>query len=150
MADLAKLQEHLATMLSIADANPALAPHLAEPIRLTQQGIRRFVPPPTINIPALQATVINMGPLEEGTVMVDFQGERSHDRYYTEEEYDTLPAPKLNPVTRVPILPGQVTYYTAHLDPSLPVVNIGGRRRRVRSTRRRRGKMSYTRLSRKR
>jgi len=71
-----------------------------------------------------------MMPITDGMDMVDFHGEFGHQRYYPVVVYNSL-NPKLNPITRQPILPGDVTFYTARVPAS------GGRRRRTRKTKRR-------------
>lgn len=102
------------------------------------------VPPrpwPQRNIPPNTNDLVHQFPITENMDMVDFHGEYGFGRYYTVEVYDALHLPKLNPMTRRPILPGDVQYYTAHI-----AEPIGGRRRRrhtkkskrrVRKTRRR-------------
>jgi hypothetical protein len=62
--------------------------------------------------------------ITEGMDMVDFHGEYGYGRYYPLEVYNDLHDPKLNPMTRRPILPGDLQFYTAHIVPA------GGRRRR--------------------
>lgn len=90
------------------------------------------LPPPTVNIPEGQADLIMFDEIPEGTRMADFHGERARGRFYTEQTYRSLD-PKRNPSTRKTILPSEVTLYTAHLDPSLPVQKVigGGKRRKT-------------------
>lgn len=87
-------------------------------------------PWPQRNIPANTDDTIHMMPITDGMDMVDFHGEFGHQRYYPVVVYNSL-NPKLNPITRQPILPGDVTFYTARVPAS------GGRRRRTRKTKRR-------------
>jgi hypothetical protein len=61
--------------------------------------------------------------IEEGMDMVDFHGEYGYGRHYPLEVYNEL-RPRNNPMTRRPILPTDVQFYTAHIVPA------GGRRRR--------------------
>ena len=101
------------------------------------------IPPedtPEIKIPAGQEDVISMTPIPDGTLMVDFHGERAKHRYYTEATYRAI-IPKKNPYTRQTIEPNQVTRYIAKLDSTIPVQEAGRRKtrkykRRARKTRR--------------
>jgi hypothetical protein len=86
-------------------------------------GPRRPRPWPQRNIPAGTNDIVNQDTITEGMDMVDFHGEYGFDRHYPVEVYDAL-HPKLNPMTRRPILPSDLQYYTAHIAPA------GGRRRR--------------------
>jgi hypothetical protein len=86
-------------------------------------------PWPQRNIPPNTDDLINAMPITEGMDMVDFHGEYGYGRYYPVEVYDAL-VPKQNPMTRRPILPAEVQYYTAHIAPP------GGRRKTKKSKRR--------------
>ena len=88
-------------------------------------------PPPQRNIPPNSDDIVYAMPITEGMNMVDFHGEYGYGRYYPVELYNALRLPKLNPMTRRPILPAEVQYYTAHIDPP------GGRRRKTRKSNRR-------------
>jgi hypothetical protein len=90
---------------------------------------------PEIKIPAGQEDVISMTAIPDGTLMVDFHGERAKHRYYTEATYRAI-IPKKNPYTRQTIEPNQVTRYIAKLDSTLPVQEAG-RRRKTRKYKRR-------------
>jgi hypothetical protein len=142
MEDRVQLQQQLDILLDIQRMNPGLGQQLKTAINFLEKQLS-----PVINIPSGQEDLISFDPIEEGTLMVDFHGEREFGRFYTKESYESMD-PKLSPSSRREILPEEVTKYIAHLDPSLPThPTHGGKRKR---TRRRRGKMSYTRLSRKR
>ena len=86
--------------------------------------------PPQRNIPPGSQDVVYAMPITEGMNMVDFHGEYGYGRYYPVELYNALRLPKLNPMTRRPILPAEVQYYTAHIAPP------GGRRKTRKSNRR--------------
>jgi len=89
--------------------------------------VRVVVPPkpwPQRNIPPDTDDLVNQMPITEGMDMVDFHGEYGFGRYYPLEVYNDLHLPKLNPITRRQILPGDLLFYTAHIVPA------GGRRRR--------------------
>ena len=81
-------------------------------------------PWPQRNIPPDTDDLVNQMPITEGMDMVDFHGEYGYGRYYPLEVYNDLHVPKLNPITRRQILPGDLQFYTAHIAPA------GGRRRR--------------------
>jgi hypothetical protein len=87
---------------------------------------------PQRNIPPNTNDLVNQYPITEGMDMVDFHDEYGFGRYYPVDVYDALHLPKLNPMTRRPILPGDLQYYTAHI-----AEPIGGRRRRTKKSRRR-------------
>jgi hypothetical protein len=105
------------------------------------------VPLQVINIPDGQEDAITLAPIPDGTRMVDFHGEKERHRYYTEATYNSLKKPekkpyKENPYTRQPILPADLTRYTAKLDSTMKVQEAGRRKtrkhkRRARKTRRR-------------
>jgi hypothetical protein len=88
-------------------------------------------PLPARDIPVGSVNVVTQDEADvvEGTIMADFHGEYGYGRYYTRDTYMGLVNPKLNPMTRRPILPADVTFYTAHL-----VVAAGGRRRKSRKS----------------
>ena len=89
-------------------------------------------PPAVINIPQGQEDIITFEPIPDGTRMVDFHDERlKYNRYYTEETLKNLNGK--NPYQHKPILPTDVTKYTARLDPTMPVQEAGRRRRKVTS-----------------
>ena len=95
-------------------------------------------PWPQRNIPANTDDPVNYATITNGMDMVDFHGEFGFGRYYPLDVYNLL-NPRLNPVTRQPILPGDVTFYTARVPES------GGRRRRTRKHRRSRGRKTRSR-----
>ena len=99
---------------------------LHAPVREIQQPPQ---PPPQRNIPPGSQDVVYAMPITEGMDMVDFHGEYGYGRYYPVEVYNAL-VPKQNPMTRRPILPAEVQYYTAHIAPP------GGRRKTKKSNRR--------------
>lgn len=99
------------------------------------------VPLPEIKIPDGQKDIITDDPILDGTRMVDFHGERARHRYYTEATYKSLKKPEENPYTRLPILPADLTRYTAKLDSTMNVQEAGRRKsrkskRRAKKTRR--------------
>lgn len=65
---------------------------------------------------------ISYMPIEEGNILVDFHNEARHGRYYKQNTFNSFPVPKQNPMTRKPILPANIRYYTAQLVDSLPEV----------------------------
>ena len=87
-------------------------------------------PLPVRDIPQRSVNVVTQDEedLVEGRVMADFHGEYGYGRYYTRDTYIGL-NPRLNPMTRRPILPADVTFYTAHIVPA-----AGGRRRKSRKS----------------
>jgi len=103
------------------------------PVLIAQQPPK---PWPQRNIPPDTDDVVYAMPITEGMDMVDFHGEYGYGRYYPLEVYNDLHVPKSNPVTRRPILPADVQYYTAHIVPA------GGRRRRKTKKSRRRARKS--------
>lgn len=64
-------------------------------------------------IPKDSTNAVTFHPISNGTIMVDFDNEFRHGRYYTRETYDRLPSPKINPFTRKEI--HRVSYYKAKL-----------------------------------
>ena len=114
-----------------------------QPFEISNFGFTEYVdpvpPPPPLppkpwpqrNIPPNTDDLINAMPITEGMDMVDFHGEYGYGRYYPVELYNALRLPKLNPMTRRPILHAEVQYYTAHIAPP------GGRRRQTRKSNRR-------------
>uniref|UniRef100_A0A6C0F6I3 Uncharacterized protein n=1 Tax=viral metagenome TaxID=1070528 RepID=A0A6C0F6I3_9ZZZZ len=96
-------------------------------------------PWPQRDIPANTDDTIHMMPITDGMDMVDFHGEFGFGRYYPVVVYNSL-NPKLNPITRQPILPGDVAFYTARVPAS-----GGRRRRRTRKYRRSRGRKTRSR-----
>ena len=54
-------------------------------------------------IPATATNAVTFEAIENGTRMVDFHSEFEHGRFYTQQTFDRLPEPKLNPYTRRPI-----------------------------------------------
>ncbi len=67
------------------------------------------------NIPEGESAIntITHEPIEEGNIMVNFNGEFPY-RYYKKSTFEKMPLPKKNPVTRAPIA-SPITYYRAHL-----------------------------------
>lgn len=55
---------------------------------------------------------VTLEPIQDGENMVDFHGERNLGRYYTKKTYNLL-SRKVNPFTRKPILPSNITSYKA-------------------------------------
>jgi hypothetical protein len=102
------------------------------------------IPPkpwPQRNIPPNTNDVVYSMEITEDMDMVDFHGEYGHGRYYPLEVYNDLHLPKRNPITRQPILQGDLQYYTAHIAPA------GARRRR--KTKKSSRRLRKTRRSRK-
>lgn len=54
-------------------------------------------------LPTDARNAVTFASIENGTRMVDFHSEFQHGRYYTQETFDRIPEPKLNPFTRRPI-----------------------------------------------
>lgn len=93
-----------------------------------------YIVPPKLKIPKGQTDVITMDEIQDGTRMVDFHDEREkYHRYYTEDTYKKLNNGK-NPFNNQIIhkYDDKFTEYIAELDPSLPVQEAGGRRRKTR------------------
>lgn len=82
-----------------------------------------------MNVPKNSMNAILFTPIEDGTRMVNFHGERNFGRYYTANAYNALPKPKRNPQTRRVIQKQNVRPYRAHV--------VGGGKRSRRSSRRR-------------
>jgi len=80
------------------------------------------VPLPLRNIPRNATNAIMLDEINEGNVMVNFQGESGFGRYYKKSSYDQMPSPKTNPYTKNPIAPTNVVKYKARL--------VGGRKTR--------------------
>ncbi len=81
------------------------------------------------NIPANATNAISTNTIENGTNMVNFQGEFGHERFYTKNTFDKLQpheysGKKRNPFTQQIIEPGNITRYIA----KKPAVTQGGRR----------------------
>jgi hypothetical protein len=81
---------------------------------------------PSIALPANSENVITYDPIQSGNVMVNFHGERNLGRYYKRSTYngfgiDRQAGVKLNPFTRAPIRPANITVYRAE----------GGKRRKI-------------------
>jgi hypothetical protein len=93
---------------------------------------RRF-PVPIVKIPKGQTDVISLEEIEDGTRMVDFDGEKERNRYYTEKTFEKLN--NKNPFTRQSIV--KPTYYIAELDESLPVQEAGRKKSRRKTFRKR-------------
>jgi hypothetical protein len=96
---------------------------------------RRF-PLPKVKVPKGQTDVISLEEIEDGTRMVDFDGEKERNRYYTEKTFEKLR--DINPFTRQSIV--KPMYYTAELDESLPVQEAGRKKNFRRKTFRKRNK----------
>jgi hypothetical protein len=96
---------------------------------------RRF-PLPKVKVPKGQTDVISLEEIEDGTRMVDFDGEKERNRYYTEKTFEKLR--DINPFTRQSIV--KPMYYTAELDESLPVQQAGRKKNFRRKTFRKRNK----------
>jgi hypothetical protein len=97
---------------------------------------RRFplhVPVPKVKVPKGQTDVISLEEIEDGTRMVDFDGEKERNRYYTEKTFEKLN--NKNPFTRQSIV--KPMYYIAELDESLPVQEAGRRKSRRKTFRKR-------------
>ena len=112
-------------------------------MRIGDNGVGELPPKPwpQRNIPPNTNDVVYSMEITEGMDMVDFHGEYGFGRYYPLEVYNDLHLPKKNPITRQPILPPDVEYYTAHIAPA------GGRRRR--KTKKSSRRLRKTRRSRK-
>jgi hypothetical protein len=81
---------------------------------------------PSIALPANSENVITYDPIQSGNVMVNFHGERNLGRYYKRSTYngfaiDPHAGVKLNPFTRAPIRPANISVYRAE----------GGKRRKT-------------------
>jgi hypothetical protein len=74
-------------------------------------------------IPAGSRNVVSMNTIRNGNRMVDFQGEYSRGRYYTQSTYNQLSEPKRNPFSRE-----RITYKTQYKARVPPVT--GGRKTR--------------------
>jgi hypothetical protein len=96
---------------------------------------RRF-PLPKVKVPKGQTDVISLEEIKDGTRMVDFDGEKERNRYYTEKTFEKLR--DINPFTRQSIV--KPMYYTAELDESLPVQEAGRKKNFRRKTFRKRNK----------
>ena len=95
---------------------------------------------PKVKIPKGQTDAITMDEIQDGEIMIDFQGEKEHNRYYTAQTFKKLR--NKNPFTRENIV-GHV-YYIAELDASLPVQEAGRRRRKTfRKNRKNKGTRKY-------
>ena len=95
---------------------------------------------PKVKIPKGQTDAITMNEIQDGEIMVDFQGEKERNRYYTAQTFKKLR--NKNPFTRENIV-GHV-YYIAELDPSLPVQEAGRRGRKTfRKNRKNKGTRKY-------
>jgi hypothetical protein len=104
-----------------------------------------FIDFPKLKIPKGQTDIITMDEIEDGTRMVDFHDEREkYHRYYTEDTYNKLNNNK-NPFNNKPINYIDITFYTAELDPSLPVQQAGRRKRTRRNKTIRMKKSDYLR-----
>jgi len=102
-------------------------------------------PFPKLKIPKGQTDVVTMEEIKDGTLMVDFHGEREkYNRYYTEETYNKLNNNK-NPFNNKSIEKTDIKYYEAQLDPSLPVQQAGRRKRTRRNKTIRMKKSDYLR-----
>jgi hypothetical protein len=85
---------------------------------------------PVINVPKGQEDPVRMEEIEEGEEMADWHKEReNYNRFFKKSTYDRM-NPKISPYTNKPINRGDVTFYKAHLDDTMPKVESGGRRRR--------------------
>jgi hypothetical protein len=102
---------------------------------------RPVVPPPPlpkIKVPKGQEDAITNEEITEGMEMVDFNKQREDKHlYYTKSSYQqgVVALGNRDPYTRLPVKPDTVVNYIAEIDPNMPVV--GGRRTRIRQTRRR-------------
>jgi hypothetical protein len=105
--------------------------------KLRQQQVASTAQFPVINIPKGQEDTIQMKEIEEGEEMADWHDEREkYNRYFKKSTYDRM-NPKVSPYTNKPIVKGDVTYYKAHLDDTMPKVESGGKRhRKTKRTRR--------------
>jgi hypothetical protein len=74
-------------------------------------------------IPAGSRNAVLLNTIADGNRMVDFQGEYSRGRYYTQSTYNQLPEPKRNPFSRE-----RITYKTQY-KARVPAVS-GGRKTR--------------------
>lgn len=65
-------------------------------------------------VPANETDIISWQPILNGTLMVDFHGERAFGRYYMKDSYEAI-HPKRNPMTSKPISRSEVVFYIAEV-----------------------------------